>query len=134
MRVSMKSTSTSAAMSFLFVFSVFTASQAQDKNKITTQPHYLQVVERAFQFSGGTAAEFSGYEYKIVARYLPSCCWPESQFVLLANNNNVIRAVEYRLKEGTRPISDIYNETLRQNPHATLDDILKSVSIEKVDQ
>jgi len=130
----MKSIAIMAAMSFLFVSSLFTAGHTQSKNEPPTQPRYSQVVERAFQFSQGIPAHFKGIEYKVVVRYLPSSNWPESQLVFVADNNHAIRVTEYRLTEGTRPISEIYNETLDQNPQATVEDILRRVSIEKVER
>jgi hypothetical protein len=125
----MKSIAIMAAMSFLFVsslFTEFTAGHTQSKNEPPTQPRYSQVVERAFQFSQGIPADFKGIEYKVVVRYLPSSNWPESQLVFVADNNHAIRVTEYRLTEGMRPISEIYNETLHQNPQATVEDILKA--------
>lgn len=130
----MKSITSIATIGFLSVFSLFVAGRTQDKSQITTQPQYSEVVERAFRFSQGIPAEFKGIEYKIVVRYLPSSNWPESQLVFLADSNHEIRVVEYRLKQGTRPISETYDETLRQNPHATIDDILKRISIEKLER
>ncbi len=130
----MKSIAISATVSFLLFSSPLTTGQAQDKNEITTQPQYSQVVERAFQFAQGTPADFKGIEYKVVARYLPSSKWQESQVVFVADGNHAMRVTEYRLKEGTRPISEIYDETLRQNPQATVDHILRRISIEKVER
>jgi hypothetical protein len=130
----MKSIAIMAAMSSLFVSPPFTAGHTQDKNEIPTQPHYSQVIERAFQFSQGIPVDFKGIEYKVVVRYLPSSNWPESQLVFVEDNNHAIRVTEYRLTEGTRPISETYNETLHQNPQATIEDILKRVSIEKVER
>ncbi len=121
-------------MSFLSVFSLFVARRTQDKNEITRQPRYSEVVERAFQFSQEIPAEFKGIEYKVVVRYLPSSNWPESQLVFLADSNHAIRLIEYRLKQDTRPISEVYDETLRRNPNATTDDILKRISIEKLER
>jgi hypothetical protein len=130
----MKSIAISAALSILLICSPLTVGQPQDKSEITTQPQYSQVVERAFQFAQGTPTDFKGINYKVVVRYLPSSKWQESQVVFVGDSNHAMRVTEYRLKEGTRPISEIYDETLHQNPQVTVDDILRRVSIEKVER
>ena len=130
----MKSIAISAALSILLVSSPLTVGQPQDKSEITTQPQYSQVVERVFQFAQGAPTDFKGIKYKVVARYLPSSKWQESQVVFVADSNHAMRVTEYRLKEGTRPISEIYDETLHQNPQVTVDDILRRVTVEKVER
>ena len=64
-------------------------------------------------------------------RFLPSF-GQESHFVFLIKNNHVARIMEYRLAQGSSSISAAYDR-LVQNPHITVDDILKHVRIEKVE-
>ena len=118
-------------LSLVFAFPLLSAGQATNTNGDSTAVQYAQVVDRAFQFSQDVPGEFAGIQYRVVVRFLPSF-GQESQFVFLIKNNHVARIMEYRLAQGSSSISAAYDR-LGQNPHITVDDILKHVRIEKVE-
>jgi len=105
------------------------AKHTQAENAAPKSVGYSEVVDCAFQFSRGIPAEFSEMDYRIVVRFLPS--WgPESQIVFLRNKDRTFRVIDYRLKKGTRPISEEYNEVVRNNPNASVEDVLKRITVE----
>ena len=121
-----------ATFSLIFVLPLLGAGQTTIPNVNSAAAQYAQVVDRAFQFSQDVPAEFAGIQYRVVVRFLPSF-GPESQFVFLIKNNHTVRITEYRLARGSSSISAAYDQ-LGQNPHATVDDILRQVRIEKVER
>lgn len=121
----------------LFCIAIFlpsSLSRQEEEKSVPAQSRYSQVVDRAFQFSRGVPAEFQGVEYRIVVRYLPSFGATESQVVFLKKYDHTIRVVLYRLKPGARPISEVCNETLAKNPTASVNDILKKISVERIEE
>jgi hypothetical protein len=91
-------------------------------------------MDKAFQFSEGLPAEFNGVEYRIVVRSMPAWGTGESQVVLLKQKTGPTQVVQYRLREGSRPIIDEYNQVLRRDPKAGIADVLNRVVIEKTQQ
>ncbi len=120
------------AVCSVFIFSPVIVGQTPDKNTVPMGPTYSQVVDRAFQFSSEVPAEFAGIEYRVVVRFMPSF-GRESQFVFSILSGHAVRITEYRLKRDSPSVSAAYNE-LGRNPRVTVEDVLKRVSIEKVDR
>jgi hypothetical protein len=98
---------------------------------VPPRPTYSEVIDRAFQFSSGIPSEFKGVERRIVLRYIPSFGAPESQTVILKGPTGKLRIIQYRLKPGAKPISEQYNEALRENPRSSVEDILRNVIVQR---
>lgn len=94
---------------------------------------YSQVVDQAFEFSKGLPAEFAHVDHRVVVRFLPSQ-GPEWQIAILWERSRAVRIIRYRLKQGTRPIWQEYNDVLAKNPSASAEQILSHTFIEKEDE
>jgi hypothetical protein len=114
-------------------FTHLATNQESQNHCVEGPPTYSQVIDSAFQFSGGLPAEFRDIDLRVVVRFLPSSNATESQVVLLMERGRILRLLQYRLRNGTPPISEHYNEILRQKPTATIEDILTNVTVEKVE-
>ena len=93
---------------------------------------YSDVLERAFQFSRGLPAEFAEADHRVVLRILPSAGL-ESQVVIYTSREHIRRVIHYRLKQGRPSISEAYTKALNKDPAATVDEILRGISIERFD-
>jgi hypothetical protein len=117
----------------VLVFPFILSGQAQQKGPVGKAPRYSQVVDRAFQFSEGLGVETAAFQYRVVVRFLPSFS-RESQLVFAIEKNHAVRITEFRISGGAPSIYTAYNQELERNPKATLEDILRRISIEEVDR